>query len=360
MGFWLVGLAVACGRPASSPLPAGVAITQLAAGNYAACARRGDGAVLCWGRCGRACGSMPGPEGEAPSAPPGVIRGVDRAVHVAVGESSACAARDDGSVWCWGDNYDGSLGHADVEARGAAPAAVPGVTGAVEIVATGAMMCARRRDGTVVSWGGKLHSADDTPAQRVRRMPTPIADVAGAEALFVQDNACCARVASGGVGCWSGEVVDTGREGYQFHYRRPSRVGDAHTRAAFDCGCLLDDRGALSCSSAAFPGARTTSGDSSSVPNGCSIGRLKDIATAAPRLASACAVRVDGSVLCWGQGQRAQPIALATRAKQIVVTGMGTTYILDVDGAVWGFGAATESAIPGRVGNVDSPVRVLP
>jgi hypothetical protein len=39
------------------------------------------------------------------------VAGLTNVRHVSVGMNSACALRDDGSVWCWGGNEKGQLGH---------------------------------------------------------------------------------------------------------------------------------------------------------------------------------------------------------------------------------------------------------
>jgi alpha-tubulin suppressor-like RCC1 family protein len=81
---------------------------------------------------------------------PEPLRGLSGVVSVA----SHTAALADGSVWTWGTNWSGNLGHGW---HGAAvvpfPVRVPGITGAVDVADTTATHYALRADGTVWSWG---------------------------------------------------------------------------------------------------------------------------------------------------------------------------------------------------------------
>ena len=70
---------------------------------------------------------------------------------VAVGTYFSCAVHD-GRAYCWGNNDDGQLGDGG-EVMRAAPAAVPGVTGVVEIGAGYGHACARTAGGEVFCWG---------------------------------------------------------------------------------------------------------------------------------------------------------------------------------------------------------------
>ncbi len=70
---------------------------------------------------------------------------------MAAGTSHACAADDDGGVWCWGANDHGQLGSSGPTSL---PRAVPSVRAVVELAAGRRHTCARTREGAVWCWGG--------------------------------------------------------------------------------------------------------------------------------------------------------------------------------------------------------------
>ncbi len=80
-------------------------VTQLAAGQYHTCARRGDGGVWCWG-------NLPGA-----SLTAGPVGGLGGVVEVASGSRSACARLTGGGVRCWGNNDFGQLGDGTLVTR---------------------------------------------------------------------------------------------------------------------------------------------------------------------------------------------------------------------------------------------------
>ena len=85
------------------------------------------------------------------SVPPADV-GVGDAVSIAMGRGHACAARTDGSVWCWGSNLYGQLGDGTIVDR-SRPAAVLGISDVIQVTAGWAHTCALRKTGTIACWG---------------------------------------------------------------------------------------------------------------------------------------------------------------------------------------------------------------
>jgi alpha-tubulin suppressor-like RCC1 family protein len=79
------------------------------------CARKSDGSVWCWGRNGDGglgdgtINGQPCPSGDCKPTPVRVS-GISDAAAIASGIGHACAARNDGTTWCWGTNGQGQLG----------------------------------------------------------------------------------------------------------------------------------------------------------------------------------------------------------------------------------------------------------
>src|SRR5690606_5790991 len=105
-----------------------------------------------------------------------------------------------GTVECWGDDvFGGLLGRGDV-GEDWSPTAVPGITGAVDVVIDLGYACALLRDGRVACWGG----AGEAP-------PSVVNDVADAVEVAVGRYFACARLAWGGVSCWGYPNAALGR-----------------------------------------------------------------------------------------------------------------------------------------------------
>jgi alpha-tubulin suppressor-like RCC1 family protein len=126
--------------------------SEIALGPDHGCARKRDGAAVCWGRndAGQ-LGSGTASNVWTSRVPVKDLRGV---VAIDVGPQHACAAMDK-RIACWGDNAAGQCGFA------AASASVPmiGVTGLdVASLALGRdHSCARLRSGEVACWGSNEH-----------------------------------------------------------------------------------------------------------------------------------------------------------------------------------------------------------
>ncbi|MDE0882165.1 MAG: hypothetical protein OSB21_06180 [Myxococcota bacterium] len=110
------------------------------------------GAVLCWGDCAHGALGNGAIEGCQVQTQPVAVPGVSGAVQVVGGDWFACARLANGTVWCWGHNTRGSLGRGD-NATSPVPAPVSGLTGVLKISAGGYHVCALDGLGAVYCWG---------------------------------------------------------------------------------------------------------------------------------------------------------------------------------------------------------------
>jgi alpha-tubulin suppressor-like RCC1 family protein len=156
---------------AQAPLDSGP-IRQVAAGTFVYVVK-GDGFVVGWGTEGdgltarerSATGRVTAP---TPIDLPGKVR------QMAVGEASAYALLEDGTVIAWGANDSGQLGNGGLGSRSTPgtnpkpsfrPVAVTGLTEVIQVSAAGRHVLALRKDGTVYAWGSSGTIIAEDPAK---------------------------------------------------------------------------------------------------------------------------------------------------------------------------------------------------
>jgi len=141
--------------------------------------------------------------------------------EISVGQTSACARKLDGTIWCWGNNSAGQLGvDAGALAWSFYPVKVP-ITGTVAqktatrlITTPWQTFCAVMQNTSVVCWGANAGQQAGAPAA-ASVGPTTIVNKLGGSALTgVADvtvwggGNVCARTSSGDVLCW-GEITSS-------------------------------------------------------------------------------------------------------------------------------------------------------
>ena len=96
-----------------SPVPVQVVgltsgVIDIACGRYHSCAVLNDGSVKCWGYNGG--GALGDGTNVDKLTPVSVVGLAGRAVAVSAGGLHSCALLNDGTMQCWGSNYEGQLG----------------------------------------------------------------------------------------------------------------------------------------------------------------------------------------------------------------------------------------------------------
>ncbi|QEC40198.1 RCC1 domain-containing protein [Pseudobacter ginsenosidimutans] len=129
-----------------------IAISAFSKTNYALLR---DGTVMAWGNGNEGmCGDGEKITSGAYSASaagkkePVKVINLDHVIAI----SGPMALKDDGSVWTWGDGYQGRLGCGDVKSV-SVPGKVPGIENAIAISGSRNGGYALLKDGTVKAWG---------------------------------------------------------------------------------------------------------------------------------------------------------------------------------------------------------------
>ena len=218
------------GTLSSSLVPTPVAgltnAVAIAAGGHDTCALLDDGHVSCWGA--NAVGQL-GNGSTDDSSTPTTVNGIDDATSISVGTWTACAIRASGSVACWGYNGlfgllgDGTTG---TDTFSSDPVAVSGLTGATSVAVLSRSniddgnVCAARDDGTVWCWGKRILGNGTNNDSPIPVQVTGLDDAVSVSGSSVP----CALRASGTVQCWGDAtayaLLGNGHDDRRLHARR--------------------------------------------------------------------------------------------------------------------------------------------
>jgi alpha-tubulin suppressor-like RCC1 family protein len=320
-------------------LGAGRTAQAISAGNYHSCALLTDGAVECWGfggngRLGYGNTSKVGdgsPDLSVASAGP-VDLGGHTAVAITAGGAHTCALRDDGDALCWGYGFDGQLGYGNASNVGDGGITFTGAAPNQSVASAGPVDLGAGHIAKAIS-AGSLHT--------------------------------CAILDDRTVRCWG-----FGGNG-QLGYGNARNVGD---------GCGPPPANASTPPPCPSPDPSAPAPD----PSVASVGPVDlgagDTATAiSAGGVHTCAIRDDGSVVCWGYGGDGRlgygnsssvgdgppdpsvgsvgPVGLGGHTAKAISAGENHTCAILDDGTVrcWGYGAGGQLGY-GNTSNVgDGP-----
>ena len=171
--------------------------TQVAVGEYHACALLVGGSIECWGE------NNDGQLGNGTttnSLVPVVVSGLTNAVQISLGQNNGCALTSAGSVECWGLNNDGQLGNATTT-NSSVPVSVSSLSNVVQVSTGTNQSCAVLTSGAVKCWGynndGQLGNGTTTNSST----PVSVSALSGASVVAAGQNHACAQT-SGTVQCW--------------------------------------------------------------------------------------------------------------------------------------------------------------
>lgn len=200
-------------------------VEQIAVGLEHACALRDDGSVWCWGQ-GRAGQLGPSANGITPTP---VRVAVPPSIRLALGNEPSCAEQASGSVWCWGTFLTGAGGpypptvRVQPRRQSVFGAHGPMRHAAVDIAAGGRSACLidKQKHLTCWSFGDR---ADQQHLLGAEDLPGKVKSVA------LGRDYVCALLESGRVACWGDGYAGQLGDGGVFDGSRPVRVAGLRTR----------------------------------------------------------------------------------------------------------------------------------
>jgi alpha-tubulin suppressor-like RCC1 family protein len=347
------------------------------------CAVKTNGTVACWGN------NFNGQLGNGTTATSTVtvaVTGLTDAVAVSASISSSCALKTNGSVVCWGGNTAGQLGNGSLGGDKTTPVAVTGLTDAVALTSgedTNGLShsCALRANGSVACWGGNFNGqVGDGSSGNNRTTTVAVTGLTDTVAISAGVGHTCALKASGAIACWGNAVA--GQLGDGSIGSIPTNLvaviapsgstglltNTLQVSSGYGHTCALKNDGKVFCWGYNLFGqlgnpAAAVGNQANPIPTA-----VIDLGTDTKQITAGtyhtCALKTDGKVLCWGNnqygqlgnpaatvGNQANPtptavIDLGTDTKQISAGGYNTCALKN-DGKVmcWGYN------VEGQLGN---------
>lgn len=179
------------------PAPA----TSISAADLHTCATLMDGSVRCWGdNYDTQLGNHRPTRQWTPQALP--IPGAD-SVQLSAGTYHTCVTTSAADAYCWGLNDAGQLGH-PLQTAPLPPQAVPGLSGNVLQIAAGSRFtCALTLDRTVKCWGSNYSGQLGDGSTTTRYEPVDVSGLGnGISAVATGGTHTCAILPTGGIKCW--------------------------------------------------------------------------------------------------------------------------------------------------------------
>ncbi len=125
-------------------------VIAITAGEYHNLALKSDGTVLAWGY------NSYGQLGDGTNSNqyfPNKVQYLENVINLAAGYNHSLAIKNDGTVWAWGDNGNGQLGDDGINYRSSFPIQVTKLDDIIAIDSNNNYSLALRNDGTIWAWG---------------------------------------------------------------------------------------------------------------------------------------------------------------------------------------------------------------
>jgi alpha-tubulin suppressor-like RCC1 family protein len=302
------------GGISSSSIPVAVSslsgATAISAGAAHTCALVATGEARCWGR--GADGAL-GNGGTSNSLIPVAVSSLSGATAISAGALQTCALVANGEARCWGGNFSGQLGNGGTS-NSSIPVAVSSLSGATAISAGASHTCALVANGEARCWGdnfsGQLGKGDTSNSS----IPVAVSSLSGATAISAGQSHTCALVANGEARCWGNGNSDRLGHVPVSNSSTPRAIADfsgvTQAAAGGDFTCARTTGGEVRCFGAGANGQLGNGGTTPSLlpvaVKRSSVTTLINVTKVVTGTSHACALRQNGSVVCWGRGSSGQ------------------------------------------------------
>ena len=228
---------------------------------------------------------------------------------LAKADSTTCAVRESGLVYCWGRNDSGQLGRGSNDAT-TSVLPVMSLTGVISVVGNTNTFCALTEAHTVSCWGDNTYgTAADTPDAYVAE-PISVSGLTNVASASVGPKTACAARQDGSVWCWG--TTNRGVLGLAGTHVRvgPTKISALSGVVAVGVGnffaCALKVDHSVWCWGA---DDEYELGDGEPAADSAVPVRVSGITDAVAISISgntACALRAGGTVRCWGYNELGQ------------------------------------------------------
>ncbi len=332
------------------------------------CALKNDGTIWCWGN--NAAGEL-GDNTVTNHFIAAQVLNITTATKLEVATSSVCALLADQTIWCWGGNSVGQLGDTTLVNK-KVPVLAVGLSGITTFMCGNNNCYALKSDGTVWAWGLGTCSRLGNNSNANISTPIQISGLTNIVKLYASQASGYAINASGVVYSWGYNVTGQLGDGTHTNQAIPTIMSGIPADLDYlvtgpNDVCTVTTSKVLSCI-----GGITGSG--LDLPTGAFIepaGGLTLTNVGSSEATTACAVTTGGGIKCWGRndtnnlniigaaGLYRSPTDVPgfTSGVQEVDTLAQGTCFLKTDGTVWCWGSGTS----GQLGNnalLDSAVAV--
>jgi alpha-tubulin suppressor-like RCC1 family protein len=246
--------------------------TDIDCGDFTTCALASDGFARCWGNDKE--GELgDGQRGDRMKR--GVVPGIGKVRKVALASQFGCALLDDQKVKCWGTGRIANDGKVWNDAK---PLFVAGVEQAEELVASGAIACARTPGG-ITCWGADAQTIGAPPAGTFKQIAAGFTHA-------------CALDPAGAVTCWGATEWAP--------FAKPSVSGATQVVTGDRHACVVTKSKAVQCWGMNDAGQLGTKPDMTQHKKPQTVPGVVNVVHLEAGEASTCALLADGSVRCWG------------------------------------------------------------
>lgn len=260
---------------------------------------------------------------EGPVAVPSALTAVAGAVDVGVHGNVGCATTSSGTVSCWGEETEGTLGSArESGATTLMGVGVPTVSGATDVICGDTLCCAELATG-YRCWGEPGNAAHGDGRTRDGTMPEVVGALSATTGVVLGDFHGCA-IEAGNVMCWGENDEGAVGTGDRDDRLAPVSVGVASAAqldAFIDRTCARTSAGAVWCWGAGAAGDGSAARrDAPTLVDATAMGAVSDVASLCT---SSCALDASGRAWCWGDNScpGADPVCVGPCLTPLLVPG---------------------------------------